>query len=76
MGKAMTSSATVAKAALLLLLVVQVLLALGVLASAARPLAGDGTTMDGLLLDDGIGMVSQILGAAKSGPNPPSHCCN
>ncbi|TKW03785.1 hypothetical protein SEVIR_7G066150v4 [Setaria viridis] len=55
------------KAALLLLLVVQVL---GALAAAVRPLVGDG--MDGLLLEDGVG----ILGAAKSGRNPPSHCCN
>ncbi|OEL34749.1 hypothetical protein BAE44_0004233 [Dichanthelium oligosanthes] len=67
-GKAMT--ARMVKAALLLLLVVQVL---SVLAAATRPLVGDG--MDGLLEDGGIGMVRQILGAAKSGPNPPTHCC-
>ena len=66
----MTTTARMVRAALLLLLVVQVL---SVLAAAARPLAGD--EMDGLLVD-GIGMVTQILGAAKSGPNPPSHCCN
>ena len=66
----MTTTARMVRAALLLLVVVQVL---SVLAAAARPLAGDG--MDGLL-EDGIGMVAQILGAAKSGPNPPSHCCN
>ncbi|PVH35132.1 hypothetical protein PAHAL_7G111200 [Panicum hallii] len=60
------------RAALLLLLVVQVLMS--ALAAAARPLAGEGM-MHGLL-EDGIGMVTQILGAAKSGPNPPSHCCN
>ncbi|KAF8765946.1 hypothetical protein HU200_007983 [Digitaria exilis] len=60
-----------AKAVLLLVLVMQVL---GVLAATARPLvAMDGT--DGLL-EDGIGMVTQIFGAAKSGPNPPSHCCS
>ncbi|KAF8780743.1 hypothetical protein HU200_001351 [Digitaria exilis] len=61
-----------AKAVLLLVLVVQVL---GVLAAtAARPLVAMDRT-DGLL-GDGMEMVTQIFGAAKSGPNPPSHCCS
>lgn len=61
---------TMAKAALLVLLVVQVL---SVVAAAGRPLPRHGIDV---LLEDRTGMMTQILGAAKSGPNPPSHCCN
>ncbi|OEL34750.1 hypothetical protein BAE44_0004234 [Dichanthelium oligosanthes] len=59
-----------AKVALLVLFLVEIL---SVLAAAARPLAGDGS---GGWLDDGLGVVAEILRAAKSGPGPPSHCCN
>ena len=54
----------------MLVLVVQIL---SVLAAAARPLEGDAGT-DGWL-EGGIGMVTQMLRGAKSGPNPVSHCC-
>ncbi|RCV33147.1 hypothetical protein SETIT_7G059000v2 [Setaria italica] len=59
-----------AKVALLVLFLVQIL---SVLAAAARPLAGDGA---GGWLDSGLGVVAEIFRAAKSGPSPPSSCCN
>ncbi|KAJ1270480.1 hypothetical protein BS78_06G054900 [Paspalum vaginatum] len=60
------------KAALLLLVVLQVL---SVLVAAGRPMAVVGDGIDGVL-EDGTGMLAQILGTIKSAPNPPSHCCN
>lgn len=58
---------SMAKALLLLLLVVQILS----LVAAARPLEGAaGLTGNGI-----GGMVTELLRAAKSGPNPPTHCC-
>ena len=64
-------SARMARAALLVLLLVQIL---SVLAAAARPLAKGEGSSDGWL-DDGLGVVLEIFRAAKSGPGPPSHCC-
>jgi hypothetical protein len=58
-------------AALLVVFLVQIL---SVLAAAARPLAGDDGS-DGGWLDGGLGVVAEIIRAAKSGPGPPSHCC-
>ena len=63
----MAAVANMAKVVLLLLLVLQIS---GVLASAARPLAGDGSW-----LENGIEMVTQMLGAAKSRSNPRTNCC-
>ncbi|CAL5034802.1 unnamed protein product [Urochloa decumbens] len=63
------------RTALRLVLLVQVL---AVLAAAARPLesSGDRTAAAaGGWLEGGIGMVTQLLGGAKSGHNPGSHCC-
>ncbi|KAG2571433.1 hypothetical protein PVAP13_7KG397255 [Panicum virgatum] len=64
-------SARMAKAALLVLLLVQIL---SVLAAAARPLARGEGSSDGWL-NGGLGGVLEIFRAAKSGPGPPSHCC-
>ena len=62
------AAANMVKVVLLLLLVLQIS---SVLASAARPFAGDGQW-----LENGIGMVTQMLGAAKSShSNPRTHCC-
>jgi len=60
-----------ARAAMLVLLLVQIL---SVLAAAARPLARGEGSDDGWL-DGGLGVVLEIFRAAKSGPGPPSHCC-
>ncbi|PUZ46703.1 hypothetical protein GQ55_7G103800 [Panicum hallii var. hallii] len=63
-----------ARTVLLLVLLVHVLAA----AAAARPLEGRasaGTTAAGVWLESGIGMVTELLRAAKSGPNPRTHCC-
>ncbi|PAN37491.1 hypothetical protein PAHAL_7G111300 [Panicum hallii] len=62
-----------ARTVLLLVLLVHVLAA-----AAARPLEGRaaaGTTAAGVWLESGIGMVTELLRAAKSGPNPRTHCC-
>ncbi|KAL6851422.1 hypothetical protein ACP4OV_020355 [Aristida adscensionis] len=56
------------KAVLVVVLLVQILNVLA--ADAARPFKGEGW------LEDGIGMVVDILGDLKQGSNPPSHCCN
>ena len=64
-------SARMARAALLVLLLVQIL---SVLAAAARPLARGEGSSDGWL-DGGLGEVLEIFRAAKSGSGPPSHCC-
>ncbi|KAJ1270482.1 hypothetical protein BS78_06G055100 [Paspalum vaginatum] len=63
---AMTAAA---KTVLLLLVLVQLL---AVLAKAARPLA---ETADGWFETGGGGGILGMLRAAKSGPNPISHCC-
>lgn len=61
------STATMGKVLLLLLFVVQIL---NGFAAAARPLEGAaGRT------GNGNGMVTELLRAAKSGPNPPTFCC-
>uniref|UniRef100_A0A0E0LDP7 Uncharacterized protein n=1 Tax=Oryza punctata TaxID=4537 RepID=A0A0E0LDP7_ORYPU len=58
--------ATVAKAVLLLLFVINVV---SVVAVAARPLEVDGWS------ESGIGMVTEMLRAAKSGSSGRTHCC-
>ncbi|TVU03179.1 hypothetical protein EJB05_51281, partial [Eragrostis curvula] len=64
---------TTAKLALLLVVLVQVV---SILAAAARPLEGDAAgTNGGGWLERGIGMVTQMLGAAKSRASPKTHCC-
>ncbi|RCV33149.1 hypothetical protein SETIT_7G059200v2 [Setaria italica] len=63
----MAAAMTMAKVALLLVLLIQIV---NVLTVTARPFKGEG------LLDDGIQMVVDMLGDKKSGSNPPSHCCN
>lgn len=58
-----------ARTVLLLALLAQLL-------AAARPLpATAGTTAAGGWMEGGIGMVTELLSAAKSGPNPHTHCC-
>uniref|UniRef100_A0A0D9WSA9 PGG domain-containing protein n=1 Tax=Leersia perrieri TaxID=77586 RepID=A0A0D9WSA9_9ORYZ len=66
MAATAAATATAAKAALLFLLVINIV---SVLAVAARPLEGDGW------LESGIGMVTEMLRAAKSGPSGRTHCC-
>jgi hypothetical protein len=61
------AAANMAKVVLLLLFVMQLY---SVLAAAGRPLAGDGQW-----LENGIGMVTQMLGGVKSRSNPRTHCC-
>ncbi|TKW03787.1 hypothetical protein SEVIR_7G066300v4 [Setaria viridis] len=63
----MAAAMSMAKVALLLVLLIQIV---NVLTVTARPFKGAG------LLDDGIQMVVDMLGDKKSGSNPPSHCCN
>ncbi|BAS88730.1 Os04g0351800 [Oryza sativa Japonica Group] len=63
------AAATMANVALLLLFLVQVMSVIGGGAAAARPL---------LLQADGgavIGMVTEMLGGAKSRGNLRTHCC-
>jgi hypothetical protein len=60
------ATANMAKVVVLLLLAIQIL---SVLAGAARPLEGYHGWMD-----NGIGMVTQIL-ASPSHSNPAGHCC-
>uniref|UniRef100_A0A453BTL3 Uncharacterized protein n=2 Tax=Triticinae TaxID=1648030 RepID=A0A453BTL3_AEGTS len=65
----MAATANMAKVVLLLLLVIQIS---SVLAAAARPFVGD----DGQWLQNGIGMVTQMLGGVKqSGSSGRTHCC-
>ena len=64
-----------ARTVLLLALLVHVLAAAAV---AARPLEGRGGaagTTAGGWLKSGVGVVTQLLRDAKSGPNPRTHCC-
>ncbi|KQJ82131.1 hypothetical protein BRADI_5g06485v3 [Brachypodium distachyon] len=57
---------TMIRMVLLSVFLVQIL---NVMAVSARTLKGDGW------LEDGIGMVMEMLGDLKSGSNPPTHCC-
>jgi hypothetical protein len=61
---------TMAKVALLFVVLVQVL---SVLAAAARPLEANAAGSSGWL-ETGIEMVTQMLGT-KSRANPRTHCC-
>jgi hypothetical protein len=63
----MPTVAMMVKTVLLLLFVAQILIGF---TAAARPLEGaDGWR------GNGIQMVTEFLHSAKSGPNPPTHCC-
>lgn len=55
-----------ARAVVAVLLLVQIL---GAMAVSARTMKGEGW------LEDGIGMVVDMLGELKSGGNSPTHCC-
>ncbi|KAF0931409.1 hypothetical protein E2562_004540 [Oryza meyeriana var. granulata] len=66
MAATVAATATTAKAVLLLLFVMNFV---SVLAVVARPLEGDGW------LESGIGMVTEMLRATKSGPSRRTHCC-
>ncbi|KAI5015749.1 hypothetical protein ZWY2020_057139 [Hordeum vulgare] len=66
----MAATANMAKAVLLLLLVIHIS---SVLTAAARPFVGDG---HGQWLENGIGMVIHMLGGVKqSGSSRDTHCC-
>lgn len=62
-------AATVAATAGTVLLLLFVINVVSVVAVAARPLEGDGW------LESGIGMVTGVLRAAKSGSSGRTHCC-
>ncbi|GJN03229.1 hypothetical protein PR202_ga20649 [Eleusine coracana subsp. coracana] len=61
------STATMAKALLVLLSLVLIMSGITV---AARPLEGAAG-----FTGKGIGMVTELLRAAKPGPNQDTHCC-
>uniref|UniRef100_J3LWZ0 Uncharacterized protein n=1 Tax=Oryza brachyantha TaxID=4533 RepID=J3LWZ0_ORYBR len=63
---AAAAAAVMARTVVLVLLLVQMMSSMAV---SARTMKGEGW------LEDGIGMVVDMLGNLKSGSNPPTHCC-